>query len=78
MAICPTSPSIHRMVVGMNYSQMYQYLEEVPGSSSKGEIGQISEMTLQILDVLLSTANNSLNTQAVGLCIYWMMLSRRA
>lgn len=63
MAICPTERPFN--VVPMNYSQMYQYLEEVPGSSSKGEIGQISEMTLQILDVLLSTANNSLNTQAV-------------
>lgn len=62
------------MVVGMNYSQMYQYLEEVPASSSKGEIGQISEMTLQILDVLLSTANNSLNTQAVGLCVLTTLL----
>lgn len=47
----------------MNYLQMYQYLDEVP--SSKSEIGQISEMTLQILDVLLSSANNSLNKQAV-------------
>lgn len=43
---------------------MYQYLDEV--SSSKSDIGQISEMTLQILDVLLSTANKSLNTQAVS------------
>lgn len=43
---------------------MFQYLNDVPGS--KAEIGQISEKTLQILDVLLSSTNNSLNTQAVS------------
>lgn len=43
---------------------MFQYLNDVPGS--KVEIGQISEVTLQILDVLLSSTNNSLNTQAVS------------
>lgn len=47
---------------------MYQYLDQVP--SSKGEIGQISELTLQILDVLLSSANNSLNKQAVSFQTY--------
>lgn len=52
----------------MIYLQMYQYLDEVP--SSKSEIGQISEMTLQILDVLLSSANNSLNKQAVRINLF--------